>query len=42
MGVELSVDRPPETWPRDTQGTIQAGRGKVDLEALLAELGERA
>ena len=41
-GVELSVDRPPETWPRDTQGNIQAGRGKVDLDELLAELEERA
>ena len=41
-GVELSVDRPPETWSRDSQGNIQAGRGKVDLDELLAELEERA
>ena len=37
-GVELSVDRPPETWPRDPQGNIMASRGTLDVDALVAEL----
>ncbi len=37
-GVELSVDRPPETWPRDPEGNIKASRGTLDLDKLLAEL----
>ncbi len=37
-GVELSVDRPLEAWPRDAQGNIKASRGTLDLDDLLAEL----
>ncbi len=39
-GVELSVDRPPEAWPRDSQGNIQASRGSLDLAELLTELSD--
>ena len=39
-GVELSVDRPPENWPRDAQGNLQASRGSLDLDELVAELAD--
>jgi catechol 2,3-dioxygenase len=38
-GVELSVDRPQETWPRDADGTLKmAGRRTLDMHSLLAVL----
>jgi catechol 2,3-dioxygenase len=37
-GVELYADRPLEAWPRDTQGSVKASRGALDLDNLLAEL----
>lgn len=35
-GIELYVDRPPEDWPRDSEGALRMGNGRLDLEALLA------
>ena len=36
-GVELYVDRPPDQWPRDTQGQIAMTSDPLDLRALLAD-----
>jgi catechol 2,3-dioxygenase len=40
-GVELYVDRPSESWPRDDAGKLNMGGGALDVKGLLAEL-ERA
>lgn len=37
-GIELSVDRAPDTWPRDAQGQLKMGGRKLDVNDLLAEL----
>jgi catechol 2,3-dioxygenase len=37
-GVELYVDRPSESWPRDAQGKLKMGGRALDLNALLAAL----
>lgn len=34
-GVELYWDRPAPEWPRDAQGNLAMGIGRLDLEALL-------
>src|SRR5688572_22240130 len=36
-GVELYRDRPPEEWPRDTEGRIAMTTRPLDVEALLRE-----
>ncbi len=36
-GVELYWDKPKAEWPRNPDGTLNMGRAKVDLEALLRE-----
>ena len=36
-GVELYWDKPEAEWPRTADGRLDMGRGRVDLEALLAE-----
>lgn len=36
-GVELYWDRPEPDWPRTGDNQLNMGRGKVDLDALLAE-----
>lgn len=38
-GVELYWDRPPEQWPRQTDGSIEMFTRASDLNGLLAELG---
>ncbi len=37
-GVELYVDRPSETWPRDAGGKLNMGGRALDVKGLLAEL----
>lgn len=37
-GIELYVDRPSETWPRDAQGKLKMDGRALDLNDLLAEL----
>ena len=37
-GIELSVDRPPETWSRDAEGKLKMGGRALDIDDLLAEL----
>lgn len=38
-GVELTVDRPPETWPQTADGSLaMGGRRKLDMNSLLALL----
>jgi catechol 2,3-dioxygenase len=37
-GVELYCDRPRETWPRTTDGSLAMYTRHLDLRALLAEL----
>ena len=38
-GVELYVDRPQETWPRDADGTLKMdGRRALDVDNLLSVL----
>lgn len=38
-GLELMWDRPPEAWPRDADGRLNAELGpELDLASLLAEL----
>ena len=42
-GVELYVDRPQETWPRDSEGTLKmGGRRALDVNSLLALLDHEA
>jgi catechol 2,3-dioxygenase len=42
-GVELTVDRPPETWPRAADGSLaMGGRRKLDVDSLLALLNHEA
>ena len=36
-GVELYRDRPPEEWPRDSEGNVAMTTGPLDVEALLRE-----
>ena len=36
-GLELYSDRPPEAWPRETDGTLAMFTGPLDLNLLLAE-----
>ncbi|MBP0443572.1 VOC family protein [Roseomonas sp. SSH11] len=36
-GVELYVDRPQETWPRNPDGSLAMFTRRLDLDALLAE-----
>ena len=36
-GVELYWDRPEAEWPRTADNKLNMGRGRVDLDALLAE-----
>ncbi len=37
-GVELYCDRPPEKWPRNSDGSLNMYTRRLDLEDLLAEL----
>lgn len=39
-GIELYVDRPREAWPRDGQGNLRMVTDPVDIDDLIAELGE--
>ncbi|MCL4848691.1 MAG: VOC family protein [Acidobacteria bacterium] len=41
-GVELYCDRPPEAWPRGSDGALAMVTRRLDLEALLAETAESA
>jgi catechol 2,3-dioxygenase len=36
-GLELYRDRPPEQWPRDSDGTLSMVTAPLDLQSLLAE-----
>ncbi len=36
-GVELYVDRPPESWPRNADGSLAMFTRPLDLNGLLAE-----
>lgn len=38
-GVELTWDRPRETWPRTADGALAMSTDPLDLGALLAEVG---
>jgi catechol 2,3-dioxygenase len=38
-GLELYYDRPPEQWPRTTEGKLGMVTLPLDLDGLLAELG---
>jgi catechol 2,3-dioxygenase len=38
-GVELAWDRPPEAWPRDSDGSLAMTTRALDLDDLLAEPG---
>jgi catechol 2,3-dioxygenase len=37
-GLELYWDRASEGWPRDTNGQLSMGTGRLDLEGLLREV----
>ncbi len=37
-GIELYVDRPRESWPKDAEGNLQMFTRPLDLTQLLAEL----
>lgn len=37
-GIELTVDRAPDAWPRDAQGKLKMGGRALDVNDLLAEL----
>lgn len=37
-GIELYVDRSPESWPRDPQGNLSMVTRPLDLRRLLSEL----
>ena len=39
-GVELAVDRPEDQWPRTPDGGIYMDTRPLDVESLLAELGD--
>ena len=39
-GVELAVDRPEDQWPRTPGGGIYMDTRPLDVESLLAELGD--
>ena len=39
-GVELAADRPEERWPRDRDGNLAMVTRPLDVEDLLAELGD--
>lgn len=39
-GVELTIDRPRESWPHTPEGGVAMGTEPLDLEALLAEAGD--
>ena len=39
-GLELYRDRPPEEWPRDSQGRLAMTNQPFDLDALLREIAE--
>jgi len=39
-GVELTIDRPRESWPTAVDGSLGMGTEPLDLEALLAEAGD--
>ncbi|MEM1351047.1 MAG: VOC family protein [Pseudomonadota bacterium] len=41
-GVELYRDRAPEDWPRDADGTLAMVNSPLDVDAIIAEAGERA
>lgn len=41
-GLELYTDRPPEAWPRETDGTLAMFTGPLDLNLLLAEAHSEA
>ena len=36
-GVELYVDKPTETWPRDPDGGLQMVNAPLDVQAIMAE-----
>lgn len=36
-GIELYRDRAPEDWPRDAEGALAMGNGRLDVAALVAE-----
>ena len=38
-GVELYRDKPKEAWPRDAQGNLAMTNDRLDVAALLAEVG---
>lgn len=40
-GVELYWDRPEAEWPRTRDGQLAMTTGRLDLDRLLAEAGER-
>ena len=40
-GVELYRDRPPEDWPRDSDGTLAMVNRPLSIRALIAEAEER-
>ena len=39
-GVELYCDRPPEDWPRSSDGELTMYTRPLDLSSLLAELDD--
>ncbi len=39
-GIELYADRQPLDWPRDGQGNLRMGTDPVDIDDLVAEIGE--
>jgi catechol 2,3-dioxygenase len=41
-GVELYVDRPSESWPRDAAGNLNMGGRVLNVTGLLAELEHEA
>jgi catechol 2,3-dioxygenase len=40
-GVELYWDRPKEEWPRNAKGELEMVTRALDLDDLIAELGDR-
>jgi catechol 2,3-dioxygenase len=40
-GVELYWDRPPETWPRTSDGELAMFTRRLDLDDLLKEAGDQ-
>lgn len=41
-GIELYIDRPHTAWPRDGQGNLRMVTDPVDIDGLIADLGETA